>query len=100
VYSRVVSKTEASDAGAETTILTYRVDQTIVMQEKVGSILLHGTQIADLLGISGATWRGWVSKKLAPQPDEAYGKRPVWRLHTIIEYVRNAPGGRLGYPVG
>jgi len=65
------------------------------------SIVLTGAQISDLLDISAATLRGGVSKGLFPPKDgELNSKSQVWSLETVIEYVRNAPGGRLGYPVG
>jgi hypothetical protein len=64
------------------------------------AIVLTGQQIAELLDISPATLRGWVSKGLFPPKDgELNSKSQVWSLTTIAEYLRNAPGGRLGYPV-
>jgi hypothetical protein len=45
--------------------------------------------------------KGWLSRGLFPQRSgELNDKNPVWSLEIIMEYVRNAPGGRLGYPVG
>lgn len=62
--------------------------------------VLTGPQIADLLNVTPPTFRGWVSRKLFPPSDGMVnGKTPYWYLTTVIEYVRNAPGGRLGYPV-
>jgi hypothetical protein len=64
-------------------------------------ILLTGQHVCQILDVSSGTWRGWVSKGMAPPNDGNLGVRtPFWKLTTIIEYVRNAPGGRLGYPVG
>lgn len=60
-----------------------------------------GQQVSQLLKISPNTWRGWVSRGMAPKKDGNIDARtPIWSLTTILEYVRNAPGGRLGYPVG
>lgn len=65
------------------------------------SIVVTGAQVADLLDVSAATIRGWVAKGLFPQRDgELNSKSQFWHLKTVVEYVRNAPGGRLGYPVG
>lgn len=65
------------------------------------SLVFTTGQLALLLDVSDATIRGWLSRKQFPQRDgEINGKTPYWRVTTILEYVRNAPGGRLGYPVG
>lgn len=64
-------------------------------------IVLTGQQVAELLDISPATLRGWVSKGLFPQRDgELNSKAQFWHLKTVTEYLRKAPDGRLGYPVG
>jgi hypothetical protein len=64
-------------------------------------ICLTISKIADLLQVSGSTLRGWISRKQFPPCDGRVDDRTsYWRLPTVIEYVRNAPGGRLGYPVG
>lgn len=58
-------------------------------------------QITSILGLSQATLRGWISRKQFPQPDgHVNGKAPFWYVSTVLEYVKNAPGGHLGYPVG
>ena len=68
---------------------------------KVSDVLLTGPQVSEWLGIPPGTWRNWTSKGLAPKADEYFAKNiPLWSLGTVGEYLRNAPGGRLGYPVG
>jgi hypothetical protein len=64
------------------------------------TIHLSTNQVCQVLELSRGTWTSWVSKGLAPKKDYDLGSSPLWKLTTIIEYVRNAPGGRLGYPVG
>jgi len=62
---------------------------------------LTSTQVADLLEISEATLRGWISRgQFPPRDGQLNGKTPYWKLGTIAEYLRNAPGGRLPYQVG
>lgn len=62
---------------------------------------ISASQASALLKISPNTWRGWVSRGVAPKKDGNFDERtPFWYLTTIVEYARNAPGGRLGYPVG
>lgn len=62
---------------------------------------LTGQQVSQVLRVSPNTWRGWVSRGNAPKKDGNFDERtPFWYLTTIVEYARNAPGGRLGYPVG
>lgn len=63
-------------------------------------LLLNTQQVCDLLSLSRGTWTSWVTKGYAPQKDRVFSGSPLWKLPTIIEYVRNSPGGRLGYPVG
>jgi hypothetical protein len=64
-------------------------------------LVLTTRQTADMLSISPATFRGWVSRGLFPKKDGEHNeKSPYWKMTTIIEYLCNAPGGRLGYPVG
>lgn len=64
------------------------------------AILLNTTQVCDLLEVTRGTWTAWVSRGLAPKHDEKLGGAPVWRIKTLIEYARHAPGGRYGYTVG
>ena len=59
------------------------------------------TSVASLLDISEATLRGWISRGQFPPRDyELNAKTPIWLLSTVLEYLRNAPGGRLPYQVG
>lgn len=96
----VVSETEEQTYQQQQRILPADTYFIIANGIPPKSIVLTGAQIADLLDISPATLRGWVSKGLFPQKDgELNSKSQVWSLDTVIEYVRNAPGGRLGYPV-
>lgn len=63
-------------------------------------LCLNTAHICELLDVQRGTWTGWVTRGMAPPKDFQVGGSPVWYLKTIIEYTRNAPGGRLGYPVG
>jgi hypothetical protein len=67
----------------------------------ITNIVFTTSQVADILDISEATLRGWISRKQFPHRDtEINAKSPLWRIQTITEYLRNAPGGRLPYQVG
>lgn len=72
----------------------------VLLTENPQTIYLSTVQVCNLLDIPRGTWTGWVSKNLAPSKDYQLGGSPLWKLTTILEYLRNAPGGRLGYPVG
>ena len=64
-------------------------------------VALLAPAVAMTLDVSEATLRGWISRKQFPPKDgEFNGKAPYWLLTTIMEYLRNAPGGRLPYQVG
>jgi hypothetical protein len=96
-YAAVVDKTPEYNVGA------VAATSGIMGDHKVSNVALTGPQVAELLGISAATWRGWVSKGLAPTKDLELGANkqiPLWTLKTLFDYAREAPGGRLGYPVG
>jgi len=63
-------------------------------------ICLTIPKIADLLGISPSTLRGWISRKQFPPCDGRIDDRTsYWRLTTVGKYLTDAPGIRLGYPV-
>ena len=67
----------------------------------MSSVVWTTPQVAQLLDISDATLRGWIARKHFPPKDgDINGKTPYWKAGTVFEYLRNAPGGRLGYPVG
>lgn len=76
------------------------VPARMLLAEQPTKVYLSTVQVCELLQVSRGTWTGWVSKGNAPIKDYELGGSPLWKLTTIIEYVRNAPGGRLGYPVG
>ncbi len=60
--------------------------------------LLTGPQIAALLGIGDATWRGYVSRGQAPAPDDPDDGRPPnrrtprWRRATVEQWQATRPG--------
>ena len=63
--------------------------------------ILNSAQVCTLLKLTPGQFRGWLSRNLIPKADGQLDQRtPYWKLTTILEYVRLAPGGRLGYPVG
>ena len=67
----------------------------------IARVAIGAPQVAQLLDVSEATMRGWISRKQFPPRDgEVNGKAPYWKLTTVLEYLRNAPGGRLPYTVG
>lgn len=61
--------------------------------------LLTGPQVAALLGVKAATWRGYVSRGQAPAPDDPDDGRPAerrtprWRRSTV-ETWREARRGQ------
>lgn len=63
-------------------------------------LYLNTVQVCDILSVTRGTWTGWVSRGYAPKEDVRWSGSPFWTITTIVEYARNAPGGRLGYPVG
>ena len=77
------------------------MQETLELLVRPKSTILTSTTISDLLEISPNTWRGWVSRKQAPRSDGNIDSRtPYWKLTTIVEYLKAAPGGRLPYQVG
>lgn len=57
--------------------------------------LLSTGQVAELLGISPGTWRGYVHRHQAPAPDpaDAVDKRtPRWRRDVIEAWAAQRPG--------
>lgn len=67
----------------------------------LSNLAITNLQVCELLDVSPGTWRGWVSRGQAPKKDGDLDDRtPYWKLGTIVKYVQDAPGGRLGYPVG
>lgn len=63
-------------------------------------LVLTTLQVASLLNTSDATLRGWISRgQFPPKDGELNGKTPYWKLTTLLDYVRHAPGGRLPYQV-
>lgn len=71
-----------------------------ILAEQPDTIYLSIVQVCNLFNIPRGTWTGWVTKGYAPPKDYEAGGSPLWKLTTLVEYARNAPGGRLGYPVG
>ena len=77
------------------------MQETLELLLRPQSTILTTGAIGELLDISPNTWRGWVSRKQAPKSDGNIDSRtPYWKLSTVAEYLRNAPGGRLPYQVG
>jgi len=60
--------------------------------------LLTGPEVAQLLKIDPATWRGYVRRGYAPKADDPDDTRPVqrrsprWRLSTVAEYLEKRKG--------
>ena len=72
----------------------------ISRQLPTANIALTSPQVCELLDITPGQLRGWLSRgQFPPREGELNDKTPLWFLKTLIEYTRNAPGGRLGYPV-
>lgn len=83
-------------------ILEDNWEPTWILPKELDPVIICLTipKVADLLQVSASTLRGWISRKQFPACDGRVDDRTsYWRLTTVIEYVRNAPGGRLGYPV-
>lgn len=62
--------------------------------------LLTTAEVAALLGVGPASWRGYVSRRTAPSPDDPDLDRtpsrrsPRWRRSTVLEWAqtRRPPG--------
>lgn len=60
--------------------------------------LLTGPEVAERIGIGAATWRGYVSRGHAPQPDDPDDGRPInrrrprWLTSTVDHFALNRPG--------
>ena len=46
---------------------------------------------ATYLGIAGSTWRAYVSREQAPQPERMFGRSPAWRPATIKAWAADRP---------
>lgn len=59
------------------------------MAEKLGN-----AQAAALLGVTASTWRSYVARGRAPEPDgrEELSGTPWWRRSTIEAFKRSRPG--------
>src|SRR3954470_13515043 len=105
-YTRPVSETAATATSGITPTPSPSPPQppqppqparTLVLDPR--TLYFSTVQVCDLLGLPRGTWVGWVSRGLAPKKDYELAGSPLWKLTTIIEYTRGAPGGRLGYPI-
>jgi len=51
-------------------------------------------QCAAFLGISANTWRSYVAREQAPQPDRMFGRSPAWRPRKIQAWDVSRPRRR------
>ncbi|WP_322544473.1 XRE family transcriptional regulator [Rhodococcoides fascians] len=49
-------------------------------------------EIAELLGISLDTLKGYDKRQLLPEPDALVGRNQGWLETTIVEWNKNRPG--------
>lgn len=56
------------------------------------ALRLNADGVAARLGIEATTWRSYVSRTQAPQPDSPEGVRPWWWSTTVDEYRAATPG--------
>lgn len=67
-----------------------------------GDRLLTVSEVATALGMSPSTWRGYVAKGKAPQPDDADVDRPAnrrqprWFQRTVTDWKANRVLGKPG----
>jgi hypothetical protein len=56
--------------------------------------------IADHWGVTPQTIRTYRSRKRGelPEPDKVFGRSPVWKPSTIIDFVRPGQGARTDLP--
>jgi hypothetical protein len=47
------------------------------------------SEVAGRVGLLRNTLTAYLAKGLMPQPDERYGRTPLWREETIEEWVRS-----------
>lgn len=53
---------------------------------------LTASEAAALAGVTAPTFRGYVVKGYAPQPDLHFGRTPGWRRETIELWLSSRPG--------
>ena len=53
-------------------------------------------EAADLVGVTPASWRSYVSRGRAPQPDGRLGITPWWRESTVRRWQKSRPGQGAG----
>ncbi len=53
---------------------------------------LSSSQVAELLGINPGTYRDYIAKGLAPEPDVTIGKIAGWLPETIRDWDKKRPG--------
>lgn len=87
-------------SGVEVARVSARSGRVIVSDplESHGDRLLTAREVGALVGLKAGTWRSYVSKGYAPQPDDRDEGRPVtmrmprWSVRTIAEWRRSRPG--------
>ena len=62
----------------------------------VACVLLTTREAATLAGVTPASWRSYVSRGDAPQPDGRLGVTPWWRESTIRRWQKSRPGQGAG----
>ncbi len=62
----------------------------------MAAVMLTSEDVGYRFGIAAATWRRYVYKGTAPQPDEYVGRTPRWRESTVDRWARARPGRGVG----
>lgn len=53
--------------------------------------LLTVAEVCQRLGIAPSTWRAYVARGQAPQPDRRIGREPLWSPRTIERWQASRP---------
>ena len=56
---------------------------------KNGVVYLTSKQVAEILGVSPKTISAYKNRGQMPEPDKQYGRTPLWKYTTIIEWRDN-----------
>ncbi|HET6699523.1 MAG TPA: hypothetical protein VFG88_10580 [Nocardioidaceae bacterium] len=83
--------------GAETALAMYRALSAAGEALLSGGPLLDSEGVAALLGVKRESVTRMKARGDLPEPDETFGRSPVWRAATIIEWQAQRPG-RTGRP--
>lgn len=83
--------------GADAAVAAYRALSAAGEALVSGGPLLDSEAVATWLGVKRESVTRMKARGDLPEPDEVFGRSPVWRVSTIIEWQASRPG-RTGRP--